>query len=185
MFHNHIPWGRHGQILVFLAAGLVAGSGLAGTMTVTLDDVTVDTCGEVWHEIGLPIWFTETTEDDPYPGLCVVDPDANSDDLEGVFLGPARLMVNVGSVEGLDLVYLDVHINSGSAFAFMYRGDEHLYTNGIGGEGDHLLTLPAFDGDTVILRGDNLFVWEIRLDGSNLVVAEPVSFGSLKVQYGH
>jgi hypothetical protein len=169
---------------LLLSTFLAVGPALAGTMTITLDDVTVDTCDEVYREIGVPLWFTGTVPPDPNPGSCVFDPDANDYGLSGVHLGPARLIVDVGRVEGLVWIYIDIYINSLDARAVMLRGEEHLYGHGISNPGHQMLTLPCLGGDTVVIYARDTYVWEIRLEGDNLVPTEPVSFGCLKTTYG-
>lgn len=152
----------------------------AGEMTITLDDVSVGTCEEIWYEIGLPLWFTGTPGYDILPTSCVFDADANDSGLQGVHLGPAHLVVDVGELEGLDHIHMDITIVSGSTYARMYREGERVYTHGLSEPGDQLFYLPCLGGDTFVISSDNSFVWEIRLSGDNLVPNEAFSFGSVK-----
>jgi hypothetical protein len=159
---------------------LAAGPALSETMTITLDDVTTDTCEEVWYEIGIPLWFTETADNDQDPGICTFHPDANTTGLEGVQLGPARLVVDVSNVVGLDIVQMDITIISGTTTARMFNDGSVVYTHGLSTPGDHIFYLPCLGGDTVKISAHNSFVWEIRLIGDDLVPNEAASFGAVK-----
>jgi hypothetical protein len=170
--------------ILILANVTVSSPALAGTKTMTLDDVTVGACEEIWHEAGVPLWFAETTADDPTPGYCVFVADANDHGLEGVHLGPARLVFDVSDVEGLDHIYMDIYVESGHVSARMMREGNQVYYHGSPGMEHQTLYLPCLGGDTVIITADASYVWEIRLSGENLTPTEPTSFGGLKVKYG-
>ncbi len=117
--------------LLFLATSFVVGPALAETITITLDDVTVSACEEIWHEAGLPLWFTETTADDYTPGFCLFVADANNFGLEGIYLWPGRLALDLSGLQGLESVEVDIYEThfAGSTRARLYHdGSPHRFT---------------------------------------------------------
>lgn len=178
------PAYRPYMAILFLTSCFLAYPALAATTWLTLDDVTVGACEEIWIEQEVPMWFMSTEGEENMPIGCVFDPDAEVDGLQGVYLGPGRLVIDVSGVQGLQLIYMDVHNVSGDVRARMMDGDEQVYFHGLSIPGDLLMALPALGGDTVILSIGDGYVLEVRLEGEALPT-EAVSFGALKALYDH
>jgi len=168
---------------LILSVAVLAVPAIAGTMWITLDDVPDVSCEEVWHELGIPMWFTTTEGEDNFPVGCVVDHDAEISGRQGVHLGPARLVIDLSGVQGADLVYMDVHNIQGSVRARMMDGTEQVYYHALSTSGDLLMFLPVLGGDTVFLSVADGYVTEIRLEGDELP-AEDMSLGAVKILYG-
>lgn len=157
---------------------------LANTIWLTLDDVTVSACGEVWSEQGVPMWFASTEGEDNFPIGCVFDPDAEVNGLLGVYLGPGQLVIDVSGLQGLDFVYMDVHNVQGSVRAHMMDGDNQVYYHALSVPGDLLMGLAANGGDRVLLSVADGYVTEVRLEGTSLPT-EAMRFGAIKALYGN
>jgi hypothetical protein len=92
----------------------------AEIITLTLDDVSVEKCGETWIEAGVELSFVPTTDEDCTPDRCYfgLDPDR-------VWLWPARLNLNlsglVGHVTQVEVDIID-YCRVGCTRAFLYDG---------------------------------------------------------------
>lgn len=171
--------------LLLLATSLVVGPTMAGTFTITLDNVTVSACEEVWYEAGLPLWFTATTDDDYTPGFCFFVADANNFDREGIYVYPGRLALDLRGIEGLESVEVDIYEThfAGSTRARLYRDGVEIDYAPSYQEDAQTLTLLNQDADTFVISAQESYVWEIRLIGADILPNEVASFSTLKATY--
>jgi hypothetical protein len=176
------PWCRLCPAILWLASCMFTAPALANTILLTLDDVSVSACGEVWTEHGVPMWFASTEGEENYPIGCVFDPHAEINGLQGVYLGPGQLVIDVSGLQGLDSIYMDVHNVQGNVRAHMMDGDDQVYYHSLSTPGDLLMFLPALGGDRVLLSVADGYVTEIRLEGESLPT-EVTSFGAAKALY--
>ena len=101
---------------------LATAPGLAQVVTtIHLNDIPDVSCGEVWVQDGVDMYFTETTKDDcDGGGSCFfgVGP-------EGAWLYPARLVVDFGESYAVQRVEIDIvdYCGIGCTRAFLYDGD--------------------------------------------------------------
>lgn len=173
--------------LTLTALCLVVGTASSATITLTLDDVTVDTCDTIWQEAGCPHWFTATTDADYTPGFCFVVADANNFGFEGVYLWPGRLVLDLSGVQGLETVEVDIletHF-AGSTRARLYREGSQVYYAPSFQEDSQTLVLDNVgqNADQLAISAHEAYVWEIRLIGSSLVAEGDLSFGTIKALY--
>lgn len=181
----HLP-NRRSLILLVLAVVLGAGTSPAETITITLDDVVVGSCDEIWQEAGLPLWFTETTAEDYTPGFCLFVADANNFGLEGIYIWPGRLVVDLSGVQGLESVEVDIYEThfAGSTRARLYHEGSQIYYAPSYQEDQQTLTLlNGGDADLLAISAHEAYVWEIRLIGETLVPTATCSFDGVKAIY--
>jgi hypothetical protein len=182
MFHR--LWERGGLIISCL---LVASPCFADTITLTLDDVAVDSCGPTWYEAGVELWFAETTPDDLTPGYCLVIGHIEQGANEGVYIFPARLVVDLSGLSGLETVEVDVYEThfAGSTRAFLYHEGTQVDYAQSTQELTHTLVLSTGGGavDSFAVSAHESAVWEVRLSGSGLTPTTLRSFGSVKATY--
>jgi hypothetical protein len=160
---------------------------IADTITLTLDDVTVDTCGPTWNEAGVELWFEETTPEDMTPGYCVIVANITQGANEGVYILPARLVVDLTGLDGLETVEVDVYEAhfAGSTRAFLYyQGGQLDYAQSTQ-ELNQTLVLSTGGGDVdrFAVSAHESAVWEVRLSGTGLTPTKAMSFGSVKATY--
>ena len=176
---------RRGYLLCLCV--LIAAPCLADTITLTLDNVTVGTCGPTWFEAGVGVWFGPTTPEDLTPGHCLVLPNVTQGSYEGVYIYPARLIVDLTGLDGLETVEVDVYEThfAGSTRAFLYNQGSLVDYAESTQELTHTLVLSTGGGDVDLfaVSAHESAVWEVRLSGAGLTPAEAVSFGSVKAMY--
>jgi len=111
----------HLAALVFIV-GMIASPALADEIVLTLDFVDVSDCDTPWNESSCALWFTETIDGDyGYPqGYCLPSPQP-----DGVYIMPARLVVDVSTIEGIESIEVDYQEASdpGRTRVFLYDGD--------------------------------------------------------------
>lgn len=181
----HLPIRASLVLLVFVVV-LGAGTSPAETITITLDDVVVASCEEVWQEAGLPLWFTETLAEDYTPGYCLFVADANNFGLEGVYIWPGRLVLDLSGVQGIESVEVDIHEThfAGSTRARLYHEGSQIYYAPSYQEDQQTLTLlNGGDADLFAISAHEAYVWEIRLIGQTLVPNGTYSFDAVKAIY--
>ena len=183
--NSHVPRG----VTALLAAALIMGAGFAGaaTITIALDNVTETQCDTPWMEAGCSMWFTQTTAEDEYPGYCLVLPYIENGGNEGVYIYPARLVIDLSGVEGLDSVEVDVceaHV-PGSTRAFLYN--EGAPVDGAQSYQDLTQTLfLSTQGAPVTqfaVSAHESAVWEVRLIGDTIAPTAPMTFSAVKAIY--
>ena len=110
---------------ILLLAGLLLAAAPALAQVVTtihLNDIPEVTCGEVWVQDGVDLYFTETTADDcDGGGNCYFGTDP-----EGAWLFPARLVVDFGETYAVQRVEVDIvdYCGLGCTRGFLYDGDQ-------------------------------------------------------------
>jgi hypothetical protein len=173
-------------MLAILLPG-AARSAEAATITVTLDDVTETAPLAVWTEAGLNLWFCETTAADLTPGWCLVLPHVELDPYQGVYIFPARLNVDLGGVQGLLSVEVDVYEThfAGSTRAFLYRDGATVAQAQSWTTLTQTLVLPTGGEpvDRLAVSAHESAVWEIRLIGDELTPAARATLGAVKALF--
>ena len=173
----------HLASLVFIV-GLIASPALADEIILTLDAVGVGTCDTPWNENFCTLWFTETIEGDyGYPpSYCLPSPQP-----AGVFIMPARLVVDVSNIQGIDSIEVDYQEASdpGRTRVFLYEEGVAFVEEWSQGMGLATFVLDATGHvvDQLAISGWEAAVWEIRLIGETLVDNEQTSFSTLKAVY--
>ena len=177
--------GGRALALVLTAICCFSAPAFAETITITLDDVSVGSCWETWFEGGCPLWFTETTDGDLTPGFCLYVADANNFGLEGVYIWPGSLALDLSGIEGLLSVEVDIFEThfAGSTRARMFNEGVQRYIISSYQEGHQTLDMPGYNADFFVISAHEAYVWEIRLIGDNLVTNESASFGWVKSLY--
>lgn len=160
----------------------------ATTMTMTLDGIGVDTCGVGWREGSCALHVAPTvTGDYSPPGSCAFNlvPD-------GIELLGARLVVDVGTLAGIETVEVDL-LEEG--------GKEHtrIYAYAVGADTDYDFVMSWWNGGQteqtvtmdvsaerlgmLVISGDASLIREVRLNGATLVGLPAQSWGTLKGRY--
>jgi len=174
----------HLAALVFIV-GMIASPALADEIVLTLDAVGVSACDTPWNESSCALWFTETIDGDygHPPGYCLPSPQP-----EGVYIMPARLVVDVSTIEGIESIEVDYQEASdpGRTRVFLYDGDGTAFveewSQGMG-LATFMLDATGHVVDQLAISGWEAAVWEIRLIGAILVDNEQTSFSALKAVY--
>ena len=174
--------------VLLLSTLLLSASAGADTLTITLDNVEVDTCHTPWTEGICDVQVVETVEGDQAPpGYCTWDQQA-----EGVTLLGARLEIDTTALEGVEEVEIDLRENSGNGHTKLYFYDTGL-TNIIqfvvssytGSPTDQ--TLPVFivgsELGKIVISGSDGLIKEVRLIGNLKVEGEGESWGTLKTRW--
>ncbi len=163
---------------------VAAGPSEALTITITLDDVTVDTPQTLWHEAGVALWFGDTTSEDLTPGWCLVMPHIELGAHQGVYIYPARLHVDLAGVIGLTDIEVDVYEahDAGSTRAFLYHDETVVDSVQSWTSLTQTLHLqPGHDPvDRLAISGHESAVWEIRLIGDQLLPAACTTLSRVK-----
>lgn len=181
------PHAKSSALLILVTALFLVAPAAATTITVTLDDVTQSNCDTPWMESGCALWFTETTAEDLTSGFCLVLPDANNFGLEGVYLWPGRLVLDLSGVLGLQTVEVDIYEThfAGSTRARLYREGSQVYYAPSFQEDAQTLVLDNVgqNADQLVISAHEAYVWEIRLIGPSIVSDSATSFGLIKSRY--
>ena len=173
----------HLVALVFIV-GMIASPALADEIVLTLNAVGVSECDTPWNESSCELWFTETIEGDyGYPpGFCLPSPQP-----DGVYIMPARLVVDVSAIEGIETIEVDYQEASdpGRTRVFLYEEGTAFVEEWSQGMGQATFVLDATGHvvDQLAISGWEAAVWEIRLIGATLVDNEQTSFSALKAVY--
>ncbi len=159
----------------------------AGTITLTLDNVYVTECYETDSEAGCLLWFEATTSEDEIAGYCLFVPHAEALGKIGVYIWPARLVVDLTTLQGIESAEIDIYEThfAGSTRAFFYEQGSLVASTQSYQEDEQTLVLDAGGGrvDRLAVSAHESYVWEIRLSGSALVPGDGVSFGAIKSLY--
>jgi hypothetical protein len=159
----------HLAALVFIV-GMIASPALADEIVLTLDAVGVSACDTPWNESSCARY-------------CLPSPQP-----EGVYIMPARLVVDVSTIEGIESIEVDYQEASdpGRTRVFLYDGDGTAFveewSQGMG-LATFVLDATGHVVDQLAISGWEAAVWEIRLIGAILVDNEQTSFSALKAVY--
>ena len=178
---------RPSALLFTLAFALLAGPAPAAVLTLTLDDVPEVDCDLPFAESECTLFFSTTTGEDQTPGFCLFIEDANNFGHQGVYLWPARLVVMLDNLEGLESVEIDVwetHF-AGSTRAFLYGEDGVIDSMSSTMEDGQTLTVAAGAETPVSLAvsAHEAYVWEIRLIGADITPVTGVWFVAIRAPY--
>ena len=173
---------------LFLSCSLaLTAAAHAAVITLTLDAVPEVACDSPFLEAECTLHFTSTVTGDATPGYCLFIEDANNFGKEGVYLWPARLVVDLTNLEGVERVEVDIFEThfAGSTRAFLYGPDGQIDTMTSFMEDDQTLVVEAGSAvpTSFAVSAHEAYVWEIRLVGASIADAESLSFSVLKAIY--
>ncbi len=161
-WRNFCANGLMGLTLAFLF--LIPTSAVAGTITITLDNVSVSGCGETWIESGVELSFVNTTDEDCAEDCCFFGTDT-----DGVWLYPARLSLDLsGLTDTVTDAEVDIidYCGVGCTAAFLYEGASTLnsvFNTKIGNIETLYLWNQGASVDRIAVSSCEGFVGEIRL----------------------
>jgi hypothetical protein len=174
-------------LLLLFAAVLFAAAASAETVTLTLDDVIVSGCGDTDEEAGCTLWFENTTNEDEYPGYCLFVSPAENFGKIGVYIWPARLVVDLSGLSGIESVEVDLYEThfAGSTRAFLYDGGGGLVasTQSYMEDEQTIVLDPTVPVARLAVSAHESYIWEIRLIGDTITPNEGTSFGAIKATY--
>jgi hypothetical protein len=174
-------------LILTAVAGLLALPAAAATITLTLDEVPEVECDADFTDGECTLRFTTTTGEDLTPGFCLFVEDANNFGQQGVYLWPARLVLDLSNVEGIESVEVDVYEThfAGSTRAFLYGEDGTIDSMVSFTEDDQTLGLDAGGAvpTTFAVSAHEAYVWEIRLIGAGVAPTSSRSFSAVKALY--
>ena len=174
--------------VLLLSLLLLGASVSADTMTITLDNVEVDTCDTPWTEgiFDLQVIDTDIGDYTP-PGNCVWFPQA-----EGVALMGARLEIDTTALLGVDEVQIDLREDSGDGHTkiFLYEpgGVAYFqfvmsYYSGSATEQSMPIVTGGFVLGKIVISGNDALIQEVRVLGNLTVENEEESWGTLKSRW--
>jgi hypothetical protein len=173
--------------VLLLSLLLLGASAGADTVTITLDNVEVDTCDTEWKEGPFHLQVVDTVEGDQTPaGSCVWDQQA-----EGVALLGARLEIDATALEGVEGVDIDLRENSGHGHTEVYLYDpeantiQFMTSSYTGSPTDQTLTMfiPGSELGKILISGADALIQEIRVMGNLKVENVGGSGGTLKSRW--
>jgi hypothetical protein len=174
-------------VLVLLLL-LVCTPAAAEELTMTLDNVAVETCGTAWLEGSCVMQVIETINTDySTEGSCRWIPKP-----VGLYLLGARLLIDVSALDGIEWVEVDIREASaaGRTRLFLYEAGSATEFNYAmstydGSVTDQTLMLDAagFDLATIAVSGQRVVVTEVRIIGSAIVDIDTQSWSALKSRW--
>jgi hypothetical protein len=172
-------------VLTFLVAATAPV--IAAEVTLSLDSIPGGIpCGETFNEGACQMWFTNILTSDCQAAepveICFIAVQPT-----GVFIMPARLVVDLSSIEGIETISVDVTegFDPGCTRVMLYESGNMIYLTSSSGTGAQTIDVSTVGivFDSLIIAGWESAVWEIRLYGSNLVGNDARTFGTLKALY--
>lgn len=172
--------------VLLLSLVLICTPAAAETMTLTLDNVSTNTCDTSWAEGECDIQVINTIEGDHSPpGMCVWDQHT-----DGVTLLGARLEIDTTGLEGVEEVDIDLLENSGDGHTMIYLYDtddniiQFMLSSYTGSPTEQ--TLPIFIPGSVlgkiVISGSDALIQEVRLIGDIRVDNHSRSWSALKLR---
>ena len=170
--------------VLLLSLVLICDPAAAATMTLTLDDVQIDTCDSPWEEEVCTLQVVDTAEGDQSPpGMCVWDQQP-----EGVQLLGARLEIDATSLGGVEEVEVDLQENSGSGHTKITLYDplgniiQFVSSSYTGSPTDQSMPIfiPGSELGKIVISGSDALIQEVRLVGELRVGNDGNSWSALK-----
>jgi len=159
----------------------------AAEMTMSLDNVAVNTCDTSWTEGSCELMVVDTIVEDFLPGFCSWLPLA-----EEVALMGARLVIDVSALDGVDWIEVDVTEFSGDGHTrlFAYEEGSNVLVNFVmsfydGSETFQTLMMDVAGSKlgTIAVSAQGARVSEVRLSGFDLVSTEYSSWTAMKSRW--
>lgn len=172
-----------------LALLILATPAIAETLTMTLDNVSVNTCDTAWTEGSCEMRVVDTiTGDYTPPGNCIWFAQA-----EGLALMGARLLIDVSALDGITWLEVDVREVSGVGRTRLFVYEEGETTNyynfamssydGSATEQTMMLDVAFPPLGTIAISAHEALITEVRVMGNSLVDLEKTSWGTIKSRW--
>ena len=174
-------------LICFSLMTMLVPAAMTATITITLDNVTTSICETEWTEAQCHMWFSETTSEDLTFPYCLVNPSASIEGETGVYIWPARLVVDLSNMTGVQAIEVDVYEThfAGSTRAFLYSEGTPVNSHWSFQEDLQTLSLDAGGNnvDQFAISAHESYVLEIRIIGSELVPVQQYLFETVKALY--